>query len=55
MKLSGPVALERHARTLRRAKVVLGVVLLPLYAGCPFLWAGIVGGLWWAQSAARRA
>jgi hypothetical protein len=55
VKLSGPVALERHARTLRRAKVVLGVVLLPLYAGCPFLWAGIVGGLWWAQSAARRA
>ncbi len=55
MKLSGPVALERHARRLRRAKVALGVVLLPLYAGCPFLWAGIVGGLWWAQSAPRRA
>jgi hypothetical protein len=49
------VALQRHARLLGRLKVLVGVVLFPLYVGCPFAWMWVVGGLWWWELSTRRA
>jgi hypothetical protein len=55
VKFEGKIALQRHARLLRRLKFVVGVVLFPLYVGCPLVWMWIVGALWGWEVAARRA
>jgi hypothetical protein len=47
--------LVRHARALRVVTIATGVILSPLYIGCPFVWAAIVWALQRLELSVRQA